>query len=121
MKRIDKSIRDRLIVAQEKLNALALYPKSLDINKLHIYITRWPFIIIWPQYDGIALGNHTILFKHENFSDSLLIHELCHLLQSQNHGRIRTLWAYLKFPYMENPYEIEARAVQKLCQLNKKL
>ena len=42
-------------------------------------------------------------------SDDLLTHELCHIWQAQHHPW-DTTWKYVTTRYLENPYELEARA-----------
>jgi hypothetical protein len=59
------------------------------------------------RFHGYTLVR-TILLLAENASDDLLTHELCHVWQMQ-HEPLKATIAWFRYPYRENPYEIEAR------------
>jgi hypothetical protein len=59
------------------------------------------------RYHGYTLAR-TILVRRPTASDDLLTHELCHAWQMQQ-APFRVTLAWLRYPYRENPYEVEAR------------
>ena len=59
------------------------------------------------RYHGYALRK-TILVRSATPSDDLVTHELCHIWQSQQRP-FHHFWTWLTTPYLENPYELEAR------------
>lgn len=78
---------------------------------------RWTDLIIWilGQEDSTAMAIHPYIFYK---SDSILYvdtiaHELVHISQARNEGTIKWLlkyiWYHIRFGYMGNPYEKEAR------------
>jgi Domain of unknown function (DUF4157) len=62
------------------------------------------------RYRGYALWRTIVLRQAptEGASDDLLTHELCHVWQMQ-HRPWEALWAWLRYRYRENPFELEAR------------
>lgn len=57
-------------------------------------------------------GARLILMRDADYHDDLLVHELCHIWQSQ-HEALRSWGSYFSYSYETNPYEVEARwAVQ---------
>jgi hypothetical protein len=59
------------------------------------------------RYHGYTLVR-TILVRAPTPSDDLVTHELCHAWQMQQ-APLRAMLAWLRYPYRENPFEIEAR------------
>ena len=75
---------------------------------VRVLVARWFFRLPrLRRYHGYALWR-TILLRDQGASDDLITHELCHIWQMQ-HRPWRVMLAYLRYPYRENPYEIEAR------------
>ncbi len=50
----------------------------------------------------------TIVLKHDDASDDLVTHELCHIWQGQ-HRAWHVIWSWATTRYARNPYELEAR------------
>ncbi len=98
-----------LKAAKARLDQLDLYPTTVRIEGVRVVVWPWFFRWFFPQFDGMALTSRTIVLR-DTSSEDLLTHELCHVWQSQQDGRLRTTWAYIRHKYEENPYEIEARA-----------
>jgi hypothetical protein len=68
------------------------------------------FALPWfRRFDGYEAGP-LILLRHplEETSDDLVVHELCHVWQSQ-HRLIRLALSYLWEGYRNNRHEVEAR------------
>ena len=75
-----------------------------------IFHTPWLFRIPgFRRFTGYEFGP-LILIKRplEQTSDDLIVHELCHVWQSQ-HRHIRMWVSYLYQGYRNNPHEVEAR------------
>lgn len=66
------------------------------------------------RYEGYAL-QRTILLRSADASDDLLVHELCHVWQMQ-HRPLESMFAWLRYPYRENPFEREARRAVELTR-----
>jgi hypothetical protein len=69
-----------------------------------------PWVVRLPglrRYEGYAL-RRTILLRSADASDDLLVHELCHVWQMQQHPLTMPL-SYLYRGYDRNPFELEAR------------
>jgi hypothetical protein len=101
--------RRRLAAAKARLDRLALYPEPVSLRRVRVLV--WPFFFRLPslrRYHGYALWR-TILVRSADASEDLLTHELCHVWQAQ-HRRLAQLWAWVRYPYRENPFEREARA-----------
>lgn len=76
-----------------------------------VRIVVWPWLFRLPgmrRYAGYAFWR-TIAVKRPVVSDDLLVHELCHVWQAQ-HRPLAQLWAWLRYPYRQNPFEREARS-----------
>ena len=101
-------LRARLERAKERLDRLDLYPEPVDLSRVRVRVTPWFFRIPgFRRFTGYALWR-TILLRHDDASDDLLTHELCHIWQVQHHSW-DTTFKYVTTRYLENPYEIEAR------------
>jgi hypothetical protein len=66
------------------------------------------------RHDGYAL-RRTILLRSADASDDLLTHELCHVWQMQ-HRPLAAVFAWLRYAYLENPFEREARRAVELTR-----
>jgi hypothetical protein len=61
------------------------------------------------RFDGYEMGPFILLRRPlSETSEDLLVHELCHVWQDQDH-RARMWWSYLRHGYAANPHEHEAR------------
>jgi hypothetical protein len=96
--------------AKRRLDRLALYPTPVDVRRVRVLRTPWLFALPWfRRFDGYEAGP-LIFLRHSlaETSDDLLVHELCHVWQSQ-HRMIRMALSYLWEGYEHNRHEIEAR------------
>ena len=94
--------------AKSRLDRLSLYPRPVRIDLVRVLVL--PFFFRIPGYrrfHGFTLAR-TILVRRPEVSDDLIAHELCHIWQMQ-HEPVRATVAWFRYPYRENPYEIEAR------------
>jgi hypothetical protein len=109
--------RDAIARAKERLDRLDFYPRPVDIKRVRILHTPWLFRIPgFRRFTGYEFGP-LILIKRplEQTSDDLIVHELCHVWQSQ-HRHIRMWVSYLYQGYRNNPHEVEARAAARLTR-----
>ena len=90
-----------------RLEPLRLYPKPIRGDVRVVVLPLWFRLPFMRRYVGYALIR-TILLKHEEASDDLIAHELCHIWQFQ-HRPLHMLWTYATTRYERNPYELEAR------------
>jgi hypothetical protein len=96
--------------AKERLDRLSLYPVPVCTERVRILHTAWLFRIPgFRRFRGYEVGP-LILTKRplKDVSDDLVVHELCHVWQSQ-HRCLRMWLSYLYRGYRRNPYELEAR------------
>jgi hypothetical protein len=96
--------------AKARLDRLGLYPRPVDIRRVRILHTPWLFALPWfRRFDGYESGP-LIFLRHPlaETSDDLIVHELCHVWQSQ-HRMVRMALSYLWQGYANNPHEVEAR------------
>jgi hypothetical protein len=101
--------RERLARAKARLDRLELYRRPVDVVRVRVFVAPWFFRVPGlRRYRGYALWR-TIVVRSDDASDDLLTHELCHVWQAQ-HRPLAQLWAWLRYPYRENPFEREARA-----------
>jgi hypothetical protein len=99
----------RLTRAKARLDRLALYPKPVRIDRVHLFVTPWLFRLPWfRRFDGYAL-HETILVRSARASEDLVTHELCHVWQMQ-HRPLAMPLSYLLSGYAANPFERQARA-----------
>jgi len=97
----------RLSSAKGRLDLLGYYPGPVSLDGVRIRV--WPWLFRLPGfrgYVGYAFWRTIVVARHDH---DLLTHELCHIWQVQQAGRLRTTWAYLRHAYLDNPYEQEAR------------
>jgi hypothetical protein len=97
--------------AKERLDRLDYYPRPVDVRRVRILHTPWLFRVPgFRRFTGYEFGP-LILIKRPlaQTSDDLIVHELCHVWQSQ-HRHIRMWLSYLYQGYRNNPHEVEARA-----------
>jgi hypothetical protein len=103
---------ERAVVAAAKarLDRLSLYPKPVDIRRVRILHAPWLFTLPWfRRFDGYETGPLIWLRRPlEQTSEDLIVHELCHVWQSQ-HRFIRMALSYVWQGYHENRHEVEAR------------
>jgi hypothetical protein len=96
--------------AKARLDRLSLYPRPVDVRRVRILHTPWLFALPWfRRFDGYEAGP-LIFLRHplSETSDDLVVHELCHVWQSQ-HRMIRMALSYLWQGYANNRHEVEAR------------
>jgi hypothetical protein len=96
--------------AKRRLDRLSLYPSPVRADRVRILHTPWLFRLPgFRRFRGYEVGPF-ILTKRPlaEVSDDLVVHELCHVWQSQ-HRCLRMWLSYLYRGYRRNPYEIEAR------------
>ena len=87
------------------------------------YTTKRPLLVKWYMdffgYKGLATVWNTIYFKDvESMNNQrLLKHELKHIEQMERDGKVKWLIRYyyywIRYGYINNPYEIEARQAEK--------
>jgi hypothetical protein len=107
-----RSDEERAAVARAKarLDRLDLYPRPVDVRHVRILHAPWLFRVPgFRRFTGYELGP-LILVKRPlaEVSDDLIVHELCHVWQSQ-HRHLRMWLSYLTEGYRENRHEVEAR------------
>ena len=102
--------RDVLVRAKARLDALALYPRPVNIDRVYLVSGSWLFALPWfRRFDGYTMWNLILLRSPRLAADEdLVCHELCHVWQMQHHP-IRMPLSYLRVGYAGNPYEEEAR------------
>ena len=101
--------RARLERAKQRLDCLGLYGTPVSLRGVRVFVSPGFFRIPgFRRYRGYALWR-TILVRDDGISDDLITHELCHVWQAQRRP-LAQLWAWLRYPYRENPFEREARA-----------
>ena len=105
---MDPSLDDAVRRAKTRLDRLDWYPEPVRIDRVRVYVAPWFFRIPGlRRYHGYALWR-TILLKHRDAPDDLIVHELCHVWQGQ-HRPLHMSWKHVTTRYRSNPYEIEAR------------
>ena len=102
--------RDAIVRAKARLDRLSLYPRPVAIRRVRILHTPWLFALPWfRRFDGYEAGPLIFLRRPlAETSDDLIVHELCHVWQSQ-HKHVRMWVSYLYQGYRNNPHEVEAR------------
>jgi hypothetical protein len=106
------SAGERAAIARAKgrLDRLDLYPRPVDVRRVRVLHARWLFALPWfRRFDGYEAG--PLIFLRRPLADThedLLVHELCHVWQSQ-HRMVRMALSYLWEGYEHNRHEIEAR------------
>ena len=97
--------------AKAVLDGLDFYPRPVRIDRVRILHVPWLFRAPWfRRFHGYEMGP-LILLKQplDETADELIVHELCHVWQDQDH-RLRMWLSYVAQGYAENPHEVEARA-----------
>jgi hypothetical protein len=104
-----------------RLERQALYPKPL---RRRVPVVVWPWFFRVPpyrRYVAYELAGLIVLSdspealierRGEQWLEDLLVHELCHVWQMQNHP-VRMTLALARYRYDENPFEREARAAAR--------
>jgi hypothetical protein len=96
--------------AKARLDRLTLYPRPVDVGRVRLLHTPWLFALPWfRRFDGYEAGP-LVFLRHPvaDTSDDLIVHELCHVWQSQ-HRMVRMALSYLWEGYQHNRHEVEAR------------
>ena len=103
--------------ARRRLEAQALYPRPL---RRDVVVSVWPWFFRAPpyrRYVAYTLARRIILSaspgeliarRGPDWFEDLLVHELCHVWQVQHHP-VRAAANHLRYPYLDNPFEQEAR------------
>ncbi len=103
---------ERAVLARAKarLDRLHLYPTPVDVSAVRILHTPWFFRIPGMRcFHGYEAGPYILLRRSlAEASEDLVVHELCHVWQSQHRG-IRMWLSYLWEGYRDNRHEVEAR------------
>ena len=78
---------------------------------MRVETVPWLFALPWfARFDGYTAWNLILLRRPlDEVPAELVCHELCHVWQMQ-HRPIRMPLSYLYRGYVNNPYEVEARA-----------
>ena len=102
--------RQAISRAKARLDRLALYPAPVDVRRVRILHVPRLFTLPWfRRFDGYEAGPFIFLRRPlAETSDDLIVHELCHVWQSQ-HRMVRMALSYLWQGYANNRHEIEAR------------
>ena len=97
--------------AKARLDRLAFYPQPVSVRHVRILHTPWLFRVPgFRRFHGYELGPLILIRRPlAEVSDDLIVHELCHVWQSQ-HRHVRMWLSYLYQGYRDNPHEVEARA-----------
>src|SRR3954467_2592538 len=96
--------------AKARLDRLPLSPRPVAVRRVRILHTPRLFALPWfRRFDGYEAGP-LIFLRHAlaETSDDLIVHELCHVWQSQ-HRMVRMALSYLWQGYANNRHEVEAR------------
>jgi hypothetical protein len=96
--------------ARARLDRLELYPRPVRLRGVRVLHWPWWFRLPWcRRFTGYALGPLILLRRPLSQSaDDLLVHELCHVWQWQDH-HLRMWLSYLTEGYRDNRHEVEAR------------
>lgn len=105
---------DALARAKARLDTLDLYPEPVDVSNVCVLVAPWLFVWRFRPYHGLAT-RYVIYMRERDYGDDLLVHELCHVWQSQHDWR--AVWReYLFVDYEVNRYEVEARCAVELTR-----
>src|SRR5213593_557832 len=86
--------------AKARLDRLALYPRPVDTDRVHLFVVPLLFRLPWfRRFDGYAAWN-TIFLRAApgDTDDDLITHELCHVWQMQ-HRPLAMPLSYLRAGY----------------------
>lgn len=96
--------------AKARLDRLDFYPEPVHMDQVRILHTPWLFRIPgFRRFAGYEVGPLILIRRPlSRTSDDLIVHELCHVWQDQDH-RLKMWWSYVRGGYADNPHEVEAR------------
>ena len=102
--------QELLARAKRRLDPQRLYPRPVRTGRVRILHAPWWFRLpMIDRFVGYALGPLVLVRQPlEEVSESLIVHELCHVWQVQHDG-LRMWLSYLYLGYDHNPYELMAR------------
>ena len=105
-----RAVRQAIARAKARLDRLTLYPAPVDVRRVRILHVPRLFALPWfRRFDGYEAGPFIFLRRPlAETSDDLIVHELCHVWQSQ-HRMVRMALSYLWQGYQDNRHEVEAR------------
>src|SRR4051812_32628362 len=96
--------------AKARLDRLDLYARPVDVARVRVLHAPWLFALPWfRRFDGYEAG--PLIFLRRPLAEThedLLVHELCHVWQSQ-HRMVRRPLSSLGGAYDHTRHEIEAR------------
>jgi hypothetical protein len=100
--------------ARARLDRLRLYPTPVDVARVRIVHLPWIFLLPgMRRFWGYEIGPLILIRRPlEQVCDDLIVHELCHVWQSQ-HRALRMWASYLWEGYRHNRHEVEARYAAK--------
>lgn len=96
--------------AKARLDRLALYPEPVRTRRVRLVTAPWFFRLPrFRRFNGFTCYSLILLRDPPGVApDDLVCHELCHVWQMQHHP-LRMPLSYLRFGYVRNPFEAEAR------------
>ena len=102
--------REAVARAKLRLDRLDFYPHPVDVRHVRILHTPWLFRVPgFRRFWGYEIGPLILIRRPlDQVSDDLIVHELCHVWQSQ-HRMLRMWLSYLYEGYRHNRHEAEAR------------
>jgi hypothetical protein len=114
---VKQAERDAIARAKARLDTLDFYPRPVDVRHVRILHTPWLFRLPgFKRFFGYEFGPLILTRKPlGQVSDDLIVHELCHVWQSQ-HRQLRMWLSYLWAGYRNNPHEREARRAAALTR-----
>jgi len=117
----EATMAELLARARSRLERQELYSRPLRVD-VRVVVWPWFFRILWyRRYVAYTLirtialsaSPRELVARHgEEWLESLLVHELCHVWQVQHHP-IATGLAHVRYRYRSNPFELEARAAAR--------
>ena len=104
--------------AKARLDRLDWYPRPVRVARVRILSVPWLFRLPWfRRFDGYTMLPLILLRSPlREVSDDLIVHELCHVWQMQQHHPLRMPLSYLVRGYADNPNEVQARAAAALTR-----
>ena len=109
--------------AKARLDRLQLYPRPVDASRVSIHVVPWLFRVPgFRRFRGYATFRR-VLLRRSAPDEDLVVHELCHIWQSQ-HRPLRMWLSYLRpstfssdrRAYRANRYEREATEAVELTR-----
>jgi hypothetical protein len=106
-----------LLRAKARLDRLDLYPRPVDLRRVRVVHAPWLFSVPgFRRFWGYEAGPLILVRRPlAQVSDDLVVHELCHVWQSQ-HRHVRMWLSYLYEGYRHNRHEVEARAAVSMTR-----